>query len=690
MPDPLDQSVPGMPQRFFENLDTKRIVEQLAAAHVDTLLVHTKDNQGNAYYNTKAAHKHSNLGERDMLLEFSRHCRARGLNLLFYVQLTRDRRSFETPEHQARDANGQPVMQFEDNPLLASREERPVVCLNGPHRQYIKNVLQELSSGYDFDGYWLDCFMWWGRTNPCFCEACKAAYLRDTGQEIPKPPHKPEDWRAYFRWRRRLNSFIMHELTDHIHKFNPALTVTHNGSGLPRFADWDFCDKDNYPSNEFHYNEGLVGLSLACEKNRALRPDTPFEIESWRFANRLGPEGFSRGYQVRPVAAILTEMAVTVAHGGFPQYYDQVRPDGTLEPRSLERLTPAYKQVAAAQKSSGVGKPLPYALVLWSKATEAYAPAEPRDLHTDDLEGTYAALIESHVPAGVLSERDLERKAWRDARVIFVPSAECLSGECAAGLTAFVESGGGVVIMGRNGLREADGTQRDNFAVADLIAADFQAMTEKLYSFIQLETGHELTRDLALNFPVSVYETLQVLVRPRATEGIIGRIVNPMPGFHMGYPPHERTESPALIARQAGKGRVVYAAAAFGAAYKRFFHPDFRQLILNCAHWAAGGPPPVHVEAPETVEVVTWREDSRNSTIIHLINRTGAGPAQGIGAMLREVIPVSDIKISLRNPLAGKRAYARIGNASLLISTTNSEMTISLPRLNAWEIIEVV
>src|SRR5688572_7960923 len=77
MPDPLDQSVPGMPSKFFENLSPEKIVDQLAAAHVNTLLVHAKDNQGNAYYDSKAAHKHSQIGDRDLMAEFSKLCRAK-------------------------------------------------------------------------------------------------------------------------------------------------------------------------------------------------------------------------------------------------------------------------------------------------------------------------------------------------------------------------------------------------------------------------------------------------------------------------------------------------------------------------------------------------------------------------------------------------------------------------------------
>src|SRR5215831_16249570 len=87
VPDPLDQGVPGMPH-FFRRLDSAAIVDQVAAAGSNVLLVHAKCNQGNCYYNTTVGHKHSDLGNRDLMAEMSALCRRRGITILFYVQLS--------------------------------------------------------------------------------------------------------------------------------------------------------------------------------------------------------------------------------------------------------------------------------------------------------------------------------------------------------------------------------------------------------------------------------------------------------------------------------------------------------------------------------------------------------------------------------------------------------------------------
>ena len=98
-PDPIDQGVPGMPH-FMKNLDSKKITDQMVQIHASTLIVHAMCHEGNMYYNSKIGHKHSDLGDRDLLAEFSELCRAKGLNLLFYNCLAWNRRAFEeNPEY---------------------------------------------------------------------------------------------------------------------------------------------------------------------------------------------------------------------------------------------------------------------------------------------------------------------------------------------------------------------------------------------------------------------------------------------------------------------------------------------------------------------------------------------------------------------------------------------------------------
>ncbi|MBE7540495.1 MAG: ThuA domain-containing protein [Opitutaceae bacterium] len=691
MPDPTDQGVPGMPTRLLQNLDTKSVCEQLAAAGVTAMVVHAKCNQGNAYYNSKVCHKHSSLGDRDLMAEFSGHGRKLGLEIIYYVQLSRERRSFLHAERQARLENGEPFIREETDPLLPSREERPVVCMNGPHRDYIKAIVGELAGGYDFDGLWLDCFSWWGNLPVCYCDACRGTYRKETGRDLPSRAGlaNKRAGRDYLRWRWSLNNRIIDDVIGHVRTINPRLTVTHNGAADFPSMDWAFVDADDYVCREYHFNEGLENLSLKCRRNWASKPNVPFEIEVWRFANRLGGErASSRGYQVRPVPALLAEMAAVKAHGGFPQYYDQVRWDGTLERRSLERLKPCFESIRQREAWTGRGQPIEYAGILWSKASQQLMPSDKSKLAPLGMEGVHNAMIEAHLPVCVITERDAIAEKWRGIRTLIIAEAECLADETIRSLEKFVHQGGGLVVTGSTSLSDGNGDPRKDFGLADLLGVNFAGYTRTYYTFVQPEVEHPVTKGLELGFPVSVYKTLQVKARTRNPGDVLGVIVDPMPGFHMGYPPLNRTDSPALVARTVGKGRVVYAAAPLGGIYLEYNHPDTRTLITNAVTWTAGGPPPVTGKAPGTVEIVPWRDKATGETIVHVLNRTAAGPAQGlVGPLIHETIPVHDVEVRVRSDLAGKEVRLQPSNRIARATRNKNDVVVKIDRLDEWEVL---
>ena len=80
-------------------------------------------------------------------------------------------------------------------------------------------------------------------------------------------------------------------------------------------------------------------------------------------------------------------------------------------------------------------------------------------------------------------------------------------------------------------------------------------------------------------------------------------------------------------------------------------------MLVRAAMWASGEPP-VHVEAPNTVEATYWRDDD-GSTLVHLLNHTHdamfPAPPSGekmpasreVFRAIREVVPVDGVTIQL-------------------------------------------
>lgn len=683
LPDPLDQGVPGMPH-FLQNIDPEKIVRQLKEAGSTALLAHTKDHEGNAYYNTKIGHKHSDLGTIDLIAEFSKYTRKYGMQLLFYYSIAWEQRAWkEHPDFRAKNSNGTDFIYTRE---LNTRTPitRWTVCTNGPYRQYMNGMLKELTENYEFEGYWLDI----PRAPICYCDFCKKDYLEKTGKNMPVDLYS-RDGLEFRKWHFALSTEIANSWVSAIREVKPQVTIASNGISYSYDFGWDAIDAQDYPSREYHAKEGVASVSFYSLQQKALKRNVPFEIEIWRHSYGAR-EGTLRTQCVRNVSVLTTEMAAVVSHGGFVQYYDQVQMDGTLSERSLSLLKPAFETIRNGQPWTGVGTPVPYAMILWSKQTTMFGSSEMVRLHSTGMLGSFLAMQETHIPVGVVAERDVEIGEYGGAKVIIVPSVECLSDKCIAGLDDFVKKGGGLVVTDKSSMKNEFGQSRENFGLKELLGLDFKGTTEFIYSYYINDKKHPVTdKNLWLGFANSVHDNFQAHVAANSEVEVLGEIMDEVPGFKIDLMPHKRTGWPSLIVRNYGKGRVVYHTAPLCSMYERFSHLDQRNLIENAVRWAGQAPVPIEVQAPETVEVIPWRDEPNKRTIIHVVNRTGAGLAQGPGALQHETIPVHDIQIKILSELGGKTVMAQPGNRKVKTSSEDNYQVINLGKVENWEIIEI-
>lgn len=686
MPDSKDQEILGQKPNL-QKIDVKKIVDKLNEAQVKAVYVHAKDNQGNCYYNTEYGHKHSEIGDRDLMTEFVEELHARDMEALFYVSLSCERRSSLHELHQAKDAEGNPVIITREKAMLPSSENREVVCLNGPHREYIINIVKEITTNYDLDGFWFDNFGFWGRTIPCFCSFCQAKYMEETGRELPDPEDRNSPaFKKYLIWRRNLNTVILKEILNTVKEIKPEITITHNGSAQGIQYDNYFCDIDDYLSHEFHYSEGHGNLSFTSEQVKSSKPGEVFEREVWRFFNRHNE--MSRAYQIRSIPALLTEMYAILAHGGFVQYYDQINPDGTLDERSLEVLKVCFDHIKEIEPWLDAGRELPYAGIVWSKATEGYCHSSGRKLHQSSMEGTYYSLLEDHIPTHIITDRTLAEGKIDQYKTILLPAVTCLSEKEIENLKRFVADGGGLVVTYRSSMMDENGKLRLDFGLSELIGANYLEISTYLYSFIQADEEHDITGRIAKDWPMSIYELSQVKSKTN-TATPLGHIVNPRRGFPMGHPPAEDTPFPSILINEYGKGRVVYLSAPLGAAYYEYGHPDFKYIIADAVKWAAGEKPEIEAEAPTTVEVIPREVSEKNEYRIHILNRTPAGPTRATASVIQEVIPVRDIKIKISGDRKPVKAILQPEGQKLKIENEDDEYYVIVPEVSIYKMLVI-
>ena len=390
-----------------------------------------------------------------------------------------------------------------------------------------------------------------------------------------------------------------------------------------------------------------------------------------------------RAYQIRPIDHLLTEMAMIIANNGLIQYYDQIRPDGRLDALSLEHLGQAFAHVEECEPYIPHGqKRVDYASILWSKRTESFAINPHRQAHGNGIKGIQFALMEKQILNRIITERELARGNIGSPKVIVLDNAECISEEACEQIREYVKKGGGLVATYRTSLADRMGNTRSNFLLADVFGCDYLEPVSFTYSFYKFTEEHALTRNIPLNWDMTLWSKLQLKVEPSAGEPI-GNIVNPMRGMKMGHPPQETTWYPAAVTNTFGKGRVVYLPQEVGHGYWDYGHVHQQQLIENAVRWAAGCPQPVEVSAPETVESVLYQHDGKY--YLHLINKTACGSVHAIENVFNHAIPVSNLSVDLN--IEVKNAIEQPSGRKIDIIRENGSARLDIPELRIHTII---
>ncbi len=135
-------------------------------------------------------------------------------------------------------------------------------------------------------------------------------------------------------------------------------------------------------------------------------------------------------------------------------------------------------------------------------------------------------------------------------------------------------------------------------------------------------------------------------------------------------------EVPGVVAHTFGRGRVVYFAGGFDAAYYLYAYPYQRLLLANAIDWVASGPAPITVEAPMCVHSTLMRQSRGGSErlIVHLysdLNTTAFHALPDEDVPLREeVVPIHDIRITFAPGYRLGRVHLEPEGRDLKIETT--------------------
>jgi hypothetical protein len=671
---------PNMRESELRGMDVPRFVRDCAATNADGIVVSAGGIFG--FYPSKVRYHYvsPNLDGHDFLGEVIAQCHAVGLRAIARVDFSKARGDVfaDHPEWFARNADGSPKVsgQYYE------------ACPNSDYAgaEFGIPVIREILNGYAVDGFHINAG---GFPGYCYCKNCKEQFRAKTGMELPTTPNwNDATWKQFMSWRYQCSAANFALLQKTIFQMRGDFFWTGELAGLDnptwmRDKAYDMVElsrsfsslmatiDDSAPTPDLRW---VTGMTTSYVRSVGERPPivnlkAPMRSAGWMHASMPSAEYAQCAWQV-------------LAHGGGLKMPTFGIPGNIEDERNLAVIA---ETMGVLKKHSWVYNDVrpvaPIALVWSQKTLELYGQQDPGSRYAECVHGLYAALVENHIPAVVVSDECLSSERLSSFRAVVLPNLACISDEQARAVTEFVRRGGGLVATHETSLYDSSALKRPQLALEEVLGARYdgtlRAPTDRNAYFCRKQP-HDVISWMkgtsVLPFSGRVLPVREVgsgeapLIYGRNTKSSIPEeMENP-----------KRTDLPLLVTNSFGSGRAVF----FPCDIDRFFFrsrlPDPRRLLGSAVQWTLHAPPLLSTNAPGAVELIVT--DKPGYRFIHFVNTVGSRP-------LDEVTPINDVKVSLQVGGKVKAVRTLLGAEKLEFTQDNGRVSCVVTRVPAYEVV---
>jgi hypothetical protein len=538
--------------------------------------------------------------------------------------------------------------------------------------------------------------------------------------EIPDVNLDDPQFRRYQHWAdRRLEELIVRMQT-RLKKIHPDVALVTWTTNAGRFGHYRDIPRNmparmnlllDAPDQEFWLDETNRGATIvpalagayiwACTNHRVAFSE-PYLMSH---GNPYGKDSF-------PAHEVLRRVLLTATHGASPSLAI-----GQPEPLQ-EAVNAALAEVQKRKAWLTHKRPEPWGALVLSDNTRVFygrSGGRVEERYLANVFGAFRAVVEEHLPVTVICDWNLTPAELARYKVLILPNTASLDEKQIGAIREFVRSGGGLVASLDTSLCDQFGDLRKDFGLADVLGAHHagaiesaaeakdgidvnfakgldDAFWEKRKNAFDLRITDQCLdsepqlRKLLGHNPV-LFKGAAVAVRGHQAGDVMGNLAPR--GAAAGAP-----ASPAILARDFGKGRVVYFAAGVDAAYYTYPLPYYRVLMGRAIRWAAGREPPVEVSAPMCVHATVFRQSKDGERLlVHLYNDVNTTAFHGLPnddvPLREETIPIHDIGITLRGYKIRTATQQPEGKALAVTAAGGSERKLVVPRLDVHSIVVV-
>lgn len=604
-----------------------------------------------------------------------------------------------------------------------------VMCLNGPFAAHLLGQVREVATAYPIDGIYMDGL--YARQGGCACDACQGSFRTLHERPIPLRASDAASMSGTGHWLDRwgaggdedpdLARFRFDTVTGFVERLARTLKAARpdaalvldtlgpqagsfpNGHDLRRLRDVvDVFALECYP-DQVHEPLWHASFESALTAAEGRRP-----IWALRWIAR-DPDGDLVSV---PPATLEAHTATTLVRGTDPVIIELglYGLDTSLRP-TVSRCLGTAARWADWRRAA---RPITWAGLLAHREVQWRASIHGRARRAfDPLAGAWAALTESHLPLGVVTDEDLLEDGVLDAlSVLVLPDVSGLTEAEADRIAAAVAGGMGLVMTGRTlagPLGERLGVRVGGATVRAGAIGPESAGGGELVNYLRFEP-HAITAGLGVELASYPGYHLRVSELPGEP---LGWVKDPdlgaMDGERwFGWLPG-RDAWPLGSASTHGAGRVVAWASPLETTFFRQGRPEAAELLAASVRWAAREAPPVEVEAPLTVESAVWRTEDR--VLVAFANRAtndlaAIGPGVVVGASTssmsgaatgettlrahfpRVILPAMDVIVSLPWERPTPTVETLTGRP-VRSSVSDGRLRVEFERVDAWEALRI-
>lgn len=635
-----------------DQFDPERFAATLERARVNSITCFARCHHGLIYYDTKKfpERRHPHL-KRNLLKEQIEACHKRNIRVPIYLTVQWDYfTSMRRPDWLVLDGKGAPT----GTPFYEPGFYR-FLCVNTPYNEFLEAHVREIFESVPVDGLFFDIV----QPRDCSCLQCRAAMERAGLNPASEDARLAFGLRVINDWKRAMTAYVRQFDKDCSIFYNAGHIGPRHRAVAQAYTHWEL---ESLPSGGW----GYLDFPL---KQRYVRT---LGMEALGMTGKFHTS-WGDFHSLKNRAALEYECSLMLALGAKCSVGDQLHPSGKLDEATYELIGGVFRQVEAKEP--------------WCAG--ARAVTEIGVLTPEEFLGGAARIIPPSAFGAVRLLQELRhqfdildsKSDFAPYRLLILPDKVPASPELAAKIERFLAQGGSLIASYESGLDEG----KRRFAIA---ALGVELVGDAPYSPDFIVPRGAIGEGLPPTELVMYLKGKQV--RPASGAEVLCEVN--VPYFnrtweHFSSHRHTPSASKPGYPGAVRHGRAIY-----------FMHPLFEQYQTNAPRWVKQllanairlllPDPLVAAEGPTTLFAALSDQPAQNRRVLHLLHYIPERRGQAFD-VIEDVIPLYDVKVSVRADKPVRQVLAVPGNRKLAFETRGGRVHFTLPKLEGHQMIEL-